>query len=164
MRNIVVTGASRGLGLAIATRLVSSGYRVIGVARTESLQLRSAMQALQSTHSGALQFRAFDLADIDAMAPLVRQLREDFGPLHGLVNNAGLGTNGLLATMRDEDIERLVRINTVSPVILTKYVARSMMSECAGRIVNIASVVSSTGYIGLAVYSATNASLVGFTR
>jgi len=66
--------------------------------------------------------------------------------------------------MRNEDIERVVRLNTVSPMILTKYVAKSMMVERAGRIVNIASVVAFTGYSGLSVYAATKASLVGFTR
>jgi 3-oxoacyl-[acyl-carrier protein] reductase len=66
--------------------------------------------------------------------------------------------------MRLEDIERLVRLNTVAPIVLTKYVARSMMLERAGRIVNVASVVALTGYSGLSVYSATKASLIGFTR
>jgi 3-oxoacyl-[acyl-carrier protein] reductase len=91
-------------------------------------------------------------------------LRTDFGPIYGLVNNAGIGTSGLLARMHDAQIERLVRLNTVSPVILTKYVVRSMMADGAGRIVNISSIVSFTGYSGLSVYSATKASLVGFTR
>jgi 3-oxoacyl-[acyl-carrier protein] reductase len=66
--------------------------------------------------------------------------------------------------MRDEQIEGLVRLNTVSPLLLTKYVVRSMMSEHSGRIINMASVVAATGYHGLSVYSATKASLIGFTR
>src|SRR5271156_3967278 len=70
----------------------------------------------------------------------------------------------MLGTMRDKDIESLVRLNTLSPITLTKYVARSMMTQGQGRIVNIASIVASTGYSGLSVYSATKASLVGFTR
>ena len=94
----------------------------------------------------------------------MRSVRADFGPIYGLVNNAGLGTAGILGTMRDQEIERLVRLNTLSPLVLTKYVARSMMVERKGRIVNIASIVASTGYSGLSVYSATKASLVGFTR
>jgi 3-oxoacyl-[acyl-carrier protein] reductase len=96
--------------------------------------------------------------------PLVRAVRADFGPIYGLINNAGLGTAGLLGTMPDAEIERLIRLNTISPIVLTKYVARMMMSERGGRIVNIASIVASTGYSGLSVYSATKASLVGFTR
>src|SRR6202040_2209203 len=80
------------------------------------------------------------------------------------LNNAALGTSGLLATMHDAQIERLARLNMVSPFILTKYVVRSMMIDGGGRIVNVASIVSFTGYSGLSVYSATKASLVGFTR
>ena len=68
-------------------------------------------------------------------------LRKEFGPVFGLVNNAGLGTSGVLATMRDADIERLVRLNTLSPIVLTKYAVRSMMAHGGGRIVNIASIV-----------------------
>jgi len=81
-----------------------------------------------------------------------------------LVNNAGLGTSGLLSTMRDQEIQRLIQLNTVSPILLSKYVVRSMMAQRDGRIINIASIVASTGYSGLSVYSATKASLIGFTR
>ena len=69
--------------------------------------------------------RSSELAEI---APMVRAVRAEFGPIYGLINNAGLGTSGFLATMRDQDVERLIRLNTVSPIMLTKYVARSMMS------------------------------------
>ena len=66
--------------------------------------------------------------------------------------------------MRDQDIQRLVQLNTISPMILSKYVVRSMMTQREGRIINVASIVASTGYSGLSVYSATKASLIGFTR
>jgi 3-oxoacyl-[acyl-carrier protein] reductase len=95
---------------------------------------------------------------------MVKTLRAEFGAIYGLVNNAGLGTAGMLGTMRDKDIESLVRLNILSPITLTKYVVRSMMAQGEGRIVNIASIVASTGFSGLSVYSATKASLVGFTR
>jgi 3-oxoacyl-[acyl-carrier protein] reductase len=84
--------------------------------------------------------------------------------LYGLVNNAGAGTHGVLGNMRDQDIEGLIRLNVLSPIFLTKYVIRSMMTERSGRIINIASVVAFTGYSGLSVYGATKASLIGFTR
>ena len=77
---------------------------------------------------------------------------------------AGLGTGGVLSNMRDQDIQRLIQLNTVSPILLSKYVVRSMMVQREGRIINIASIVASTGYSGLSTYSATKASLVGFTR
>jgi len=164
MRNILVTGASRGIGLAIATTLAAGGYRVLAIARSESEELRSAILA-GSAHGGALTFRAFDLTDIAAIAGLVGSLRNEFGPLYGLVNNAGIGTSGMLTLMRDDQIETLARVNMIAPIILTKYVLRSMLIERAGRIVNIASIVGgSTGYSGLSAYAATKASLIGFTR
>jgi 3-oxoacyl-[acyl-carrier protein] reductase len=162
MRNVIVTGGSRGLGLATGRTLRAAGYCVIAVARKESDQLRSAMQERDA--GGALHFRAFDLTDTAGIPDLVKQIRKEHGPVYGLVNNAGIGTGGLLATMHDSQIEGLVRLNTVSPILLTKYVVRSMMSDGPGRIVNIASIVAATGFSGLAVYAATKASLVGFTR
>lgn len=163
MRNVIVTGASRGLGLAITGALAASGYQVIAIARSQSAPLGAAIDAAKSG-SGAIRFRAFDLLQTHAIAALVSGLRQEFGPLYGLVNNAGLGTSGVLAMMRDEQIEGLVRLNTVSPLLLTKYVVRSMMSEHSGRIINMASVVAATGYHGLSAYSATKAALIGFTR
>jgi 3-oxoacyl-[acyl-carrier protein] reductase len=162
--NVLVTGGSRGLGLAISRTLAEGGYRVIAIARQESAELKAASEALRAQGPGAIEFRACDLSEVGQLAPLVRSIRADVGPIYGLVNNAGLGTAGVLGTMRDREIERLVRLNTLSPLMLTKYVARSMMIERKGRIVNIASIVASTGYSGLSVYSATKASLVGFTR
>ena len=162
MDNVLVTGASRGIGLAIATRLAREGFCVIGVARKPSEAF--ALAAAEAGRAGALHFEPFDLTDVAAIPTFVREIKERRGPIYGLVNNAGLGTSGLLSTMRDSEIERLIRLNTISPLILTKYVARMMMSERNGRIVNIASIVASTGYSGLSVYSATKASLVGFTR
>src|SRR5579863_9900747 len=159
MRSVLVTGGSRGLGLAIAARLASSGYRVIALARSETGELRAEMEriAALSRHGagashipgGELRFRAFDLADVGALAGLVSELRREMGPLYGLVNNAGLGTAGLLSLMRDPDIEALVRLNTLAPMLLTKYVVRAMMSEREGRIVSISSVVASSGYKAL---------------
>src|SRR5262249_37026894 len=72
--------------------------------------------------------------------------------------------DGVLATMHNSEIERLIRLNTLSPIVLSKYVARNMMSDGGGRIVNIASIVGFTGYSGLSVYAATKASMIGFTR
>ncbi len=161
MRNVLVTGGSRGLGLGIVRRLAAAGYRAIAVARKESDPLRSAMK---EAHPGSLRFVAFDLAEIDAIPRLVRALRKEFGPIYGLVNNAAVGFDGILALMPTSQIEQLVRVNTLSPIVLTKHVVRSMMADGGGRIVNVASVVGFTGYSGLSVYAATKASIIGFTR
>ncbi|HWF99908.1 MAG TPA: SDR family NAD(P)-dependent oxidoreductase [Steroidobacteraceae bacterium] len=161
---MIVTGGSRGLGLAIASRLASCGYRVIAIARSETKELRAEIDGQSGAGKGELRFHAWDLADTAAIGTLVSGLRREVGPLYGLVNNAGLGTAGLLSMMRDADIEALVRLNTVSPLLLTKYVVRAMMAEREGRIVSISSIVASSGYKALAAYSATKASLEGFTR
>jgi 3-oxoacyl-[acyl-carrier protein] reductase len=164
MPNVIVTGGSRGLGLGIARKLTTAGYSVIAIARQEGEQLAAARREVGRGQGGSLHFKPFDLGKIPDIPDLVRGLRKEFGSIYGLVNNAALGTAGILATMPDGRIERLVRLNTVSPLVLTKYVVRSMMADGAGRIVNIASIVSFTGYSGLSAYAATKASLVGFTR
>jgi 3-oxoacyl-[acyl-carrier protein] reductase len=161
MRNILVTGGSRGIGLAIAQKLASAGFNVVAVARRESDELRA---AIAEARQGNLHFRACDLSAIDALPAFVKALRDEFGAIYGLVNNAGIGTEGLLATMHNSDIEALVRLNVLSPVILTKYVVRHMMADGAGRIINISSIIASTGYNGLSVYGATKAAATGFTR
>ena len=164
MRNVIVTGGSRGLGLAMSDTLAREGYRVIAVARKLSAELTTTAAKAAQEGRGAIEFHACDLSDLAALAPLVRTLRSDFGALYGLINNAGLGTSGILSNMRDAEIQRLVQLNTVSPIVLSKYVVRSMMTQREGRIVNIASIVAATGYSGLSVYSATKASLIGCTR
>ncbi len=164
MRNVIVTGGSRGLGLAMVRTLAAAGYSVVAVARSESVELRTLAAEMVESKTGAVHFRAYDLGDIEGIAKFTRDLRKELGPIYGLVNNAGIGTEGLLATMPNGDIERLIRINTTAPIVLTKYVVRQMMADGAGRIVNVSSIIASTGYSALSVYAATKASLVGFTR
>ena len=164
MRSVVVTGASRGIGLAIARKLVSAGYSVIGVARKQSPEFAAAMEGADGGASGALHFVPADLGQTDAIAALVRSIRGEFGAVYGLVNNAGIGTEGTLPLMKDSDIEQLIRVNMLAPILLTKYLVRHMMAEGGGRVVNLSSIVASTGANGLSVYAATKASLVGFTK
>ena len=164
MHNILVTGGSRGIGLSIARRLAGSGYHVIAVARRESDDLRKAIETAAKQESGRIVFRAFDLSETDAIPAFVKSLRDEFGAIYGLVNNAGIGTEGLLATMHNSEIEALMRLNMLSPIILTKYVVRHMMADGGGRVINMSSIIASTGYNGLSVYGATKAAATGFTR
>jgi len=164
-KTVIVTGATRGVGLAIARRLAQAGFRVLAIARTEGQELPAARAALADRpDAGQIVFRPFDLSQIEAIGMFVLDLRGEFGAPFGLVNNAALGTDGLLANMHLSQIEALVRVNTLSPIVLTKYVARAMLTAGEGRIVNVSSIIASTGYNGLSVYCATKASLVGFAR
>lgn len=162
MRNVLVTGGSRGIGLAIVRRLVESGdYNVIAIARRESEDLE---RAIRGTGGGRLHFRAFNLGQTDKIPGFVKELHDAFGAIYGLINNAGIGTEGLLATMHNSQIEALIRLNVLSPIVLTKYVVRHMMVDRDGRIINISSIIGSTGYNGLSVYAASKAATIGFTR
>ncbi len=164
MRNIIVTGGSRGLGLGIVCRLAAQGYRAIAVARHSTDQLAATIEETERTLPGSLHFIPFDLGNTEDIPDLVKKLHKDFGPIYGLVNNAASGSDGSLALMPNSQIERLIRVNTLSPIVLTKYVVRHMMADGGGRVVNVASIVGFTGYSGLSVYSATKASLIAFTR
>jgi 3-oxoacyl-[acyl-carrier protein] reductase len=164
MRRVIVTGGSRGLGLAIVRRLVCEGYCAIAVAREMSEQLAASIEEAERSNPGSLHFAPFDLENIGEIPGFVRTLRSELGPIYGLVNNAAAGISGPLALMPDAHIERLVRLNTLSPIMLTKYVVRHMLADGGGRVVNVASIVGFTGYSGLSVYGATKASLIGFTR
>jgi len=164
MRNVIVTGGSRGLGLGIARRLVASGYRVLAIARRENKELCEARAEAEASTPGSFAFHAFDLSETGKIPALVSNLRREYGSIYGLVNNAGIGFDGALALMPPSQVEQLLLVNTISPILLTRSVVRSMMADGGGHIVNMASITAFSGYSGLSVYSATKAALVGFTR
>jgi 3-oxoacyl-[acyl-carrier protein] reductase len=164
MRNIIVTGGSRGLGLGISRKLAESGYRVAVIARKTTDQLQCAMNEADRRTPGSFRFFSFDLSQIEKIPAMVQMLRKEMGSIYGLVNNAAVGFDGTLALMSNSRIEQLIRMNTLSPMILTKYIVRSMMADGGGRIVNVASIIGFTGYSGLSVYGGTKASMIGFTR
>jgi len=159
MRNVVVTGGSRGLGLGIARQLAQAGFRSIVIARNRSDDLDQAMQDVPN-----LCFVPWDLSALETFANLAKQVRQ-IGPVYGLVNNAGIGPAGILATMSDSVIREIMLLNVISPITLTKYLLKSMLlSKDGGRIVSIASIVAQTGYAGLAPYGASKAALIGFSQ
>lgn len=161
MKNVLLTGPARGLGLAIAQRLVIDGYRVIGVGRTLTPEYEELMKA---SAPGEAHFIAYDLNDLAGIPTLVGSVTKAHGGLYGLINNSGIGLDGLLATMHATDISQVLRVNLEAAILMTKYGCRSMMTQSEGRIINISSIIASTGFSGLAVYAASKAGLEGFTR
>jgi len=155
---VVVTGARRGLGLAISKQLAAEGYKVLAVARSDSPEL-IALCNTQDAH-----FECFDLANTDKIHAWVNDLTSRHGRIYGLVNNAAVGADGVLATMHERDIAQSLLVNLESPIVLTKYISRSMLLGGIGRIINISSIIGSTGFSGLSVYAATKAGLIGFTK
>ena len=157
---VLVTGSSRGLGLAICTRLLAEGYAVAGISRS----LTPAYQALLDAHPDLASFSQYDLADTAGIQTLVSGILKQRGKPWGLVNNAGVGPEGLLATMHQRQLDQIMAVNLMAPIALCKYVSRSMMAAKAGRIVNISSIITNTGFSGLAAYAASKAGLVGLSR
>lgn len=153
---VIVTGSSRGLGEQISLDLVNAGYRVLGISRSAHGNKLSGNEMFQEV--------LFDLSRTEAIPKLSANIVESHGEPYGLVNNAAIGADGLLATQKNEDIEETISLNLLSPILLTKYLSRQMLEKKEGRVVNISSVVASTGYRGLSVYASTKAGLLGFTR
>ena len=157
-KNVIVTGARKGLGLAISQRLAKDGYKVIAVARSQSPELLELCDGMQAS------FELFDLANTEKIHSWVGDLTKRHGRIYGLINNAAVGSDGVLATMHELDIASSLHVNLESPIVLTKYVSRSMLLGGTGRIINISSIIASTGFSGLSVYAATKAGLIGFTK
>jgi 3-oxoacyl-[acyl-carrier protein] reductase len=160
MKIVIVTGCAKGLGLEISRMLAASNYKVIGVSRT----LTKEYECLQEGYVGQVHFYPFDFGDIENISELVKKITKEHGRVYGLINNAAIGHDGVLATMHESDISSLLKVNVEAPILLTKYVARSMLINKKGRIINVGSIIGSTGFNGLSVYGATKSALGGFTK
>lgn len=160
MKVVVVTGATRGLGFAICEKLLREGYRIVAVARNSN----ESFSALLEQFPEQLFFHAFDFTNLDGIHQLAKEIAEKYGRVYGLVNNAAIGSDGVLATMHDNDIGHLLSVNVQAPIILTKYLIRPMLMNQQGRVINVSSIIAETGYSGLSVYGASKAALVGFTK
>jgi 3-oxoacyl-[acyl-carrier protein] reductase len=155
---VVITGAAKGLGLAISKEVIQAGYTVIGVGRTESLEFRSLPLEKR-------EFIEFDLYNLENISDLVNQIINISGDVpYALINNAATGLDGLLATQHSSEISKVISLNLEAPILLTKYLTRRMIKHRRGRVVNISSIIAETGFSGLSVYGATKAGLEGFTR
>jgi len=161
-KTALVTGASQGIGEAIARRLAERGARVVLAARSED-KLKD-LAARIDAGGGCARPLALDVSQPDTFAERLKQLPEDFAAVDILVNNVGITADNLLARMSLEDWERVLRTNLTGAYALTKEVLRGMMKRRWGRIINVSSVVGLMGNAGQANYAAAKAGLIGLTK
>ncbi|MBX9295428.1 3-oxoacyl-ACP reductase FabG [Chromobacterium piscinae] len=156
----LVTGASRGIGAAIADALAAEGAVVVGTATSESGA--AAIHERLSAAGGA--GRVLNVTEEGAVEALIESVEKEFGAVAVLVNNAGITRDGLLMRMKDEDWDAIMDTNLKSVFKTSKAVMRGMMKVRSGRIINIASVVGAMGNAGQANYAAAKAGIMGFTK
>lgn len=160
-RVAIVTGASRGIGRAIAKRLAKEGRHVVAVAR--NAEQLATLEAEIKAAGGSAEHRTCDLADGAAVQKLVEDVAEKHGRLDILVNNAGITKDGLLMRMSDADFDEVINVNLRSVFIACRAASRAMMRGRFGRIVNIGSVSGVKGNKGQANYAAAKAGVIGLT-
>jgi 3-oxoacyl-[acyl-carrier protein] reductase len=156
---VIVTGANRGIGLAIATDLVAQGFHVA----LFDLDLAKLEEVAAPLGARARAYSA-DVVDYAAVETAVKAVQNDFGAIYGLVNNAGMVKDGLLLRMSPEDWRRVIDVNLNGTFYCTRCVAPIMMRQRLGRIVNISSVIGLTGNAGQANYAASKAGIIGLTK
>jgi 3-oxoacyl-[acyl-carrier protein] reductase len=155
----LVTGASRGIGRAIAERLAADGATVIGTATSEN-----GAQSISDYLQGKGEGKVLDVAIPDSIQALLTEITEKHGAVDILVNNAGITRDNLLMRMKDDEWQSIMDTNLTSIFKMSKAVLRGMMKKRKGRIINIGSVVGSTGNAGQANYAAAKAGVIGFSK
>jgi 3-oxoacyl-[acyl-carrier protein] reductase len=155
----IVTGASRGIGRAIAEKLVADGFFVIGTATSDAGA--EAISAYLADNGKGFKLNVADAADIENF---IKVTGDDYGTPAVLVNNAGITRDNLLMRMKDEEWDDIINTNLTSIFRMSKAVLRGMMKARYGRIINISSVVGATGNAGQTNYAAAKAGMVGFAK
>lgn len=146
MKNILLTGDSKGLGETIKRELLNSGYNVIGLSRS-SIDIK------------------YDLSNVDGVKELYLNIIKDRGPIHGYINNAAFAYDDIITNLNSDKLMEMYKVNVFSPMMLTKYVIRDMMlNKTKGSIVHISSISVHTGYKGLAMYASTKGALEAFSK
>ena len=161
-KNILITGVSQGLGLAVARAVVAQGWTVFGVSRRMSPEFA----ALQEEHPDLVKFFPFDLEDVDGVKS--KLFKEFVGldvPLHGLVNNAAVAYDDLITNLDEKRLQVMYAVNVFAPMMATRQAIRNMLLHGqGGSIVHISSISVHTGYKGLAMYASTKGALEAFSK
>ena len=162
-KTAIVTGASRGIGLAIAKKLAKSGYNIAVV---DACDLEKSEDAVKEVKALGVDAKAYqcNVADFAAVEETVKQINEDFGGIYILVNNAGITRDGLLIKMSEENFDAVINVNLKGTFNFIKHVTPIMMKKREGRVVSISSIVGLEGQAGQVNYSASKAGIVGVTK
>ena len=162
-KTALVTGASRGIGRAIAQRLAQEGMNIAVVYAGNTA---AAEETAESLRALGVQVGAYacNVADFDAVGALCKQVVSDLGPIYALINNAGITRDRLAAQMREEDFDAVIDVNLKGAFHFIRHTYSGFLRQRAGRIVNISSVVGLSGNAGQANYAASKAGLIGLTK
>jgi len=161
-RVVIITGGTRGLGRGLVEAFLARGDCVATCGRSSTPAIEA--WATDPELKGRFFFQEVDLADREAANAFVKAVVDEHGQIDVLVNNAGVARDGVLGLFGDDDTDTVIDLNLKGTIAVTKACVRRMLHHGSGRIVNISSIVGTSGYRGLAVYSATKAALDGFTR
>lgn len=165
-KTAVITGSGRGIGAAIAKRLAKDGFNIaINEASQESIADRGAQVAEECRAFGVkADCYAADVSDYSQCEAMVKKIKEDFGSIDALVNNAGITRDGLLLRMAEENYDDVIRINQKSVFNMTKLVGAVMLRQKSGKIVNLASVAGLYGNPGQMNYAASKGAVIAMTK
>lgn len=158
---VLVSGGSKGLGLATVSHLLESGFRVATFSRSKT----DSIVALERDYSEELFcWREIDSTNYELVEKYVKDIYRDYGSIYGLINNVGIAEDGVLMNMDVKKINYLITVNLESSIRLTLLVSKHMLAKKEGVIVNISSIIGVRGYSGLSVYSATKGAIDAFSR
>jgi 3-oxoacyl-[acyl-carrier protein] reductase len=161
-QTVILSGGSRGLGQGIVADLLSAGHRVATFSRKSSPFVEACRE--RDPDGQTFYWESVDGTDFDRLREFVRAVDRQFGGIDAVINNAGVGIDGILTTMRDEEVHRALALNLESAIHLTRACLKSMLRSKTGCVINITSVNGIRGFSGVSVYSATKAGLDGLTR
>jgi 3-oxoacyl-[acyl-carrier protein] reductase len=161
MKNILVTGVSRGLGLEITKTLLNDGYNVYGISRNKSNEINELLEM----NPNRFFFKSIDLGDSENIISKIKDFIPNNISLHGFVNNAAMAYDDIITNLNLNSLKSMYDVNVFSPLMITKFVIRNMLlNKIGGSIIHVSSISVHTGYKGLAMYASTKGSLEAFSK